>query len=131
MIKALKVLEMRYYGTIYGSYFLGCSSIGKAKIEGIEEEVFTTWGREIKPNLIKEFESKTHSTYPQIVYYPTSKNGKSIKKYEMIIPVVVMNLMQPALGLMNKEDGTEKMIPIYYPEPKSKTKSKTRKVNNA
>lgn len=123
MLKALKVLEMRYYGTIYGSYFLGCSSIGKAKIEGIEGEVFITWGREIKSNLIKEFESKTHSTYPQLVYYPsTSKNGKSIKKYEMLIPFSVIELIQPAISVItrNEKDDKEKMISIHHPESKSK-----------
>lgn len=122
MLKALKVLEMRYYGTIYGSYFLGCSSIGKAKIEGIEGEVFITWGRELKGREIKEFTTGNSTSYPQLVYYPTSKNGKSIKKYEMIIPVVVMNLMQPALSLMNKDDSTDKMISIHHPAPKSKTR---------
>ena len=122
MLKALKVLEMRYYGTIYGSYFLGCSSIGKAKIEGIEGEVFITWGRELKGREIKEFTTGNSMTWPQLVYYPSTKNEKSIKKYEMIIPFSVMELIHSAISVMtrNEKDNKEKMISIHHPKPKSK-----------
>tara|TARA_R110000868_G_scaffold23303_5_gene94217 strand:- start:631 stop:1002 length:372 start_codon:yes stop_codon:yes gene_type:complete len=120
MLKALKVLEMRYYGTIYGSYFLGCSSIGTAKIEGIKEEVFITWGRELKGREVKEFTTGNSMTWPQLVYYPTTKNEKSIKKYEMLIPFSVIELIKPAISVMtrNEKDDKEKIILIHHPEPK-------------
>lgn len=124
MLKDLKVLEMRYYGTIYGSYFLGCSCIGKAKVEGIEGEVFITWGRELKGREIKEFTTGNSMTWPQLVYYPTTKNEKSIKKYEMLIPFSVIELIKPAISVMtrNEKDDKEKMISIHHPEPKRKVK---------
>jgi hypothetical protein len=121
MLKALKVLEMRYYGTIYGSYFLGCSCIGKAKIEGVEGEVFITWGRELKGREIKEFTTGNSMTWPQLVYYPTTKNEKSIKKYEMLIPFSVMELIKPAISVMTRTEEEEKTyISIHHPAPKSK-----------
>jgi hypothetical protein len=124
MLKALKVLEMRYYGTIYGSYFLGYSSIGKAKIEGIQEEVFVTWGRELKGKEIKEFTTGNSMTWPQLVYYPTtSKNGKSMKKYEMIIPFSVIELIHSAISVMTRtEEEKIPYISIYHPEPRKKVK---------
>lgn len=124
MLKALKVLEMRYYGTIYGSYFLGCSSIGKARIEGIEEEVFITWGRELKGREIKDFTINNSTSYPQLVYYPTTKNEKSIKKYEMIIPFSVMELIHSSLSILKRtaEEESTKWISIHHPAPKSKTR---------
>jgi hypothetical protein len=124
MLKALKVLEMRYYGTVYGSYFLGCSCIGKAKIEGIQDELFITWGREIKAKDVREFEKQTHSSYPQLVYYPTtSKNGKSMKKYEMIIPFSVIELIHSAISVMTRTEQ-EKIpyISIHHPVSKRKVK---------
>ena len=122
MLKALKVLEMRYYGTIYGSYFLGCSCIGKAKIEGIEGEVFITWGRELKGREVKEFTTGNSMTWPQLVYYPsTSKSGKSIKKYEVVIPYSVIELIKPAISVMTRTAEEEiPYISIHHPEPKSK-----------
>lgn len=124
MLKALKILEMRYYGTVYGSYFLGCSCIGKAKIEGIEEEVFVTWGRELKGREIKEFTLGNSMTWPQLVYYPTTnKNGKSIKKYEMIIPFSVIELIHSAISVMTRTAEEEiPYISIHHPEPRKKVK---------
>lgn len=124
MLKALKVLEMRYYGTVYGSYFLGCSCIGKAKIEGIKEEVFVTWGRELKGREIKEFTTGNSMTWPQLVYYPTTnKNGKSIRKYEMIIPFSVIELIHSSISVMTRtEEEKTTYISIHHPEPKRKVK---------
>lgn len=124
MLKALKVLEMRYYGTIYGSYFLGCSCIGKAKIEGIEEEMFVTWGRELKGKEIKEFTTGNSMTWPQLVYYPTTnKNGKSIKKYEMIIPFSVIELIHSSISVMTRtEEEKIPYISIHHSAPRKKVK---------
>ena len=109
MLKALKVEEMRYFGTIYGSYILDCCCIGKAKLEGIKEEVFITWGRKITPKDVKEFTTQTHSKYPQLVYYPVLKGKRKCKGYEMIIPNAIIRTIFPAIAIFIREEDKHKV----------------------